>query len=86
VRIDCSLCGVKMLDLHLCLSASVNVRYVLPTQPIGLYNKVLVWVSLYLSLLDYRSHPLHLLATVACYPFTSLILSFLSHQPLLFRW
>jgi hypothetical protein len=40
VRIDCSLCGVKMLDLDLCLSASVNVRYILHTQPLGLYNKI----------------------------------------------
>jgi hypothetical protein len=50
VRIDCALCGVKMLDLHLCLSAlsaRVNLTYVLHTQPIGLYNKVLVWVSPY---------------------------------------
>jgi hypothetical protein len=37
VRINCSLCGVKMFDLHLCLSASVNVRYILHTQPLGLY-------------------------------------------------
>jgi hypothetical protein len=36
------LCGVKMLDLHLCLSASVNVRYILHTQHLGLYDKVLV--------------------------------------------
>jgi hypothetical protein len=28
------LCDVKMLDLDLCLSASVNVRYILHTQPI----------------------------------------------------
>jgi hypothetical protein len=28
------LCGVKMLDLDLCLSASVNVRYVLHTHPL----------------------------------------------------
>jgi hypothetical protein len=75
-----------MLDLHICLSASVNVRYVLHTQPIGLYNKVLVWVSPYsfpsLSILVGLSFsPRHLLATAACYPFTSLILSFISHQP-----
>jgi hypothetical protein len=31
VRMYCSLCGMKMFDLHLCLSASVNVRYVLHT-------------------------------------------------------
>jgi hypothetical protein len=82
VRIDCSLYGDQMLDLHLCLSASVKVRYVLHTQPTGLYNKILVWVSLYaslslyLSLLDYPSHLLRLLATIACYPFTSPSFSF----------
>jgi hypothetical protein len=32
-----------MFDLDLCLSASVNVRYILHTQPLGLYNKDLVW-------------------------------------------
>jgi hypothetical protein len=37
VRIDCSFCGVKMIDLHLCLSASVNARYILHIQPLGLY-------------------------------------------------
>jgi hypothetical protein len=31
-----------MFDLHLCLSASVNVRHILHTQPLGLYNKILV--------------------------------------------
>jgi hypothetical protein len=31
-----------MFDLHLCLSASVNVRPILHTQPLGLYNKILV--------------------------------------------
>jgi hypothetical protein len=40
-----------MLDLDLCLSASVNVRYILHTQPLRfIYNKFLVWVSLYPSL------------------------------------
>jgi hypothetical protein len=34
VRIDCSWRGVKMLDLDLCMSASVNVSYVLHTQPL----------------------------------------------------
>jgi hypothetical protein len=33
VRIDYPLCGVKMLNLHLCLSASVNIRYVFHTTP-----------------------------------------------------
>jgi hypothetical protein len=38
----------KMLDLHLCLSASVDVRYILHTQPLRfIYNKILVFVSLY---------------------------------------
>jgi hypothetical protein len=51
MRIDCSLCGVKMLDLDLYLSASVNVRYILHTQPLRfIYNKILVWLSLYPSL------------------------------------
>jgi hypothetical protein len=37
------LCGVKMLDLDICLSASVNVRYILHTQPLMLiHNKMLV--------------------------------------------
>jgi hypothetical protein len=31
-----------MFDLHLCLDASVNVRPILHTQPLGLYNKILV--------------------------------------------
>jgi hypothetical protein len=44
-----------MLDLHLSLSANVNVRYVLHTQTLGLSL-----LSLYLSLLDYPSHLLHL--------------------------
>jgi hypothetical protein len=76
VRIDCSLCGVKMLDLDLCLCASVNVRYILHTQPLGLYNKDLVWKSTHPSL------SLSILAglpfspsipfdIVACYLFTS---------------
>jgi hypothetical protein len=31
-----------MFDLHLCLSASVNVRPILHTQSLGLYNKILI--------------------------------------------
>jgi hypothetical protein len=31
------LCGVKMLDLNLSLSASMNVRYILHSQLLGLY-------------------------------------------------
>jgi hypothetical protein len=50
VRIDCSLSGDQMFDLHLCLSASVNVRPILHTHPLCLYNKILVWVALYPSL------------------------------------
>jgi hypothetical protein len=42
VRIDCSLCGEQMFNLDLCLSASMNVRSILHTQPLGLYNKILV--------------------------------------------
>jgi hypothetical protein len=45
-----------MLDLHLCLSASVNVRYTLHTQPLGLYNKFLVehlYPPLFLSTLPH---------------------------------
>jgi hypothetical protein len=62
--------------------------------PLGLYkyNKILVgylpihpYLFIYL-LLDYPSHLQHFLPTVACYLFTSLTLSFLSRQPLLFRW
>jgi hypothetical protein len=35
---------VTMLDLDLCLSVSVNVRYILHTQTLRfIYNKVLVW-------------------------------------------
>jgi hypothetical protein len=36
------LCDDQMFDLRLCLSGSVNVRYILHTQPLGLYNKILV--------------------------------------------
>jgi hypothetical protein len=76
MRIDCSLCGVKMLNLKLCLSANMNVRYVLHTQPLGLYNEILVWVSLYPSLslsilVGLSFSPPTPFATVACYPFTS---------------
>jgi hypothetical protein len=81
VRIDCSYCGDQMFDLHICLSASVNVRNNLHTQPLGLYNKILVWVSLYpslsLSILVGLSFlPPRPFAMVACYPFTSLILPY----------
>jgi hypothetical protein len=91
VRINCSLCGMKMSYLHLCLSASVNVRYISHTQPLELYNKTLVWASLYPSLslsilVGLSSSPLTPFAIVACYPFTSPSLLFLSHQLLLFRW
>jgi hypothetical protein len=79
-----------MLDLHLCLSASVNVSYVLHTQPLGLYNnKILVWVSLYpslslyLSMLDYPSHLQHFLPPFHAILSPLLAFLFLSHQPLL---
>jgi hypothetical protein len=42
MRNDCSLCDEQMLDLHLFLSVSVNVKYILHTQPLGSYNKILV--------------------------------------------
>jgi hypothetical protein len=57
-----------MLNLHLCLSASVNVRNIIHRQSIRfIYNKILVWVSLYpslslyLSMFSYPSHHQHLL-------------------------
>jgi hypothetical protein len=90
VRINCSLCGVKMLDLDLCLSGSVNVMYILHTQPLRfIHNKILVWVSLYPSLslsilVGLPFSPPTPFATIACYPSTSPSFS-LSHQPLLFR-
>jgi hypothetical protein len=74
------------------LSASVNVRYDLHTQPLRfIYIKILVWVSLYPSfslsiLVGLSFSPLTPFATSACYLFTSLILSFLYHPPLLFQW
>jgi hypothetical protein len=72
VRIDYSLCGVKKLDLNFCLSASVNVRYILHTQPLRfIYNKILVWVSLYPPFVGLPFSPSTHVATVACYPFTS---------------
>jgi hypothetical protein len=90
VRIDYSLCGVKILDLHICLSASVNVRYVLHTQPLGLYNnKILVGylfihLFLYLSLLDYPSHLPHLLLPLHAIPSPpTSILSYLINPTLL---
>jgi hypothetical protein len=55
VRIDCSLCGDQMFDLHICSSASVDIRYILHTQPLGLYNKILVG---YLFIHRYFSPPL----------------------------
>jgi hypothetical protein len=72
VRIDCSLCGVKKHDLDFCLSASVNVRYILHTQPLRfIYNKILVWVSLYPPFIGLSFSPSTPFATVACYSFTS---------------
>jgi hypothetical protein len=66
-----------MFDLNLCLSPSVNVRYVLYTQPLRfIYNKILVWLSLYPSLslfiiIGLYFSPPTPFATIACYPFTS---------------
>jgi hypothetical protein len=44
VRINCSLCAEQMLDLDLQLSASVNVKSILHTQPLGSYNEILVGI------------------------------------------
>jgi hypothetical protein len=80
-----------MLDLHLYFSASVNVRYVLHTQSLRfIYNKILVRVSLYhfclyLSFVGLSFSPLHLYLPFHANPFTSIILFFISHQPLPFR-
>jgi hypothetical protein len=63
VRIDYSLCGDQMFDFHLCLRASVNVRPMLHTQPLGLYNKILVgylFVHHYMS----SSPPFLLISTI----------------------
>ncbi len=66
-----------MLDLDLCLSASVNVRYILHTQPLRfIYNKILVWVYLYPSLSLSIFGGLSFLpptpfAIIVGYPFTS---------------
>jgi hypothetical protein len=43
-----------MLDLYLCLSASVNARYILHTQPLEAYNKIL---DEYLFIHRYFSSP-----------------------------
>jgi hypothetical protein len=48
-----------MFDLDICLSASVNVKYALQN-PLSLYNKFLVGLSLYLSLLLSFSSITHL--------------------------
>jgi hypothetical protein len=90
VRIDYSLCGVKMLDLDLCLSVSVNGRYILHTQTLRfIYNKILVWVSLYpslsLSLVDCLSYLQHLLLLLHAIPSPPSFFLTLSHQPLLSR-
>jgi hypothetical protein len=90
VRVDCSLCGVKMLDLDLCLSASVHVRSILHTQPLGIYNKDLVWKSIHLSLslsilVGLPFSPSIAFDIVACYLSPPPGFLFLSHLPLLFR-
>jgi hypothetical protein len=90
VSFDCSLCGVKMLDLYLCLSANVNVRYNLHTQPLRIIYQSLslgITLSIFVSihpLLDYLSHPQHLLLLLHAIPSPPLVFLFLSHQPLLF--
>jgi hypothetical protein len=84
VRIDCLLCGVKMLDLDLYLCASLNVRYILHTQPlIFIHNKILVWVPLYLSLVDYLSYLQHLFLSLHAIPSPPSFFLTQSHQPLL---
>jgi hypothetical protein len=93
VRIDCSLCGVKMLDLDLCLSASVDVRYILHTQPLGLYNKDFVWESIYPSVFI-SIYPCGItLLTLYTFRYRCMLsfhllqtFLFLSHPPLLFIW
>jgi hypothetical protein len=45
VRIDCPLCGVKMLDLNLYLSASVNVYH---NKILSLDISLSIFVSIYL--------------------------------------
>jgi hypothetical protein len=63
---------VKKLDLDFGLSASVNVRYILHTQPLRfIYNKILFWVSLYPPFVGLSFSPSTPFATVASYPFTS---------------
>jgi hypothetical protein len=66
------LCAVWKTWFGFCLSASVNVRYILHTQPLRfIYNKILVWVSLYPPFVGLSFSPSTPFATVACYHFTS---------------
>jgi hypothetical protein len=53
------LCDDQFFDLHLCLSASVNVSSILHTQPLGLYIKSYLGISL--STIISLPHPLFLL-------------------------
>jgi hypothetical protein len=85
-----------MLDLHPCLSVSVNVRDVLHTQPLRfIYNKILFWVSLYPYLSLSILYWIILLTFNTIWQLLHAILSpplallFLSHQPYSFdckRW
>jgi hypothetical protein len=52
------MCGDQIFDLHLCLSASVNVRPILHTQPLGLYLKSQMGISLSTVIPNLSSHPL----------------------------
>jgi hypothetical protein len=51
------MCGDQIFDLHLCLSASVNVRPILHTQPLGLYLKSQMGISLSTVIPNLSSHP-----------------------------
>jgi hypothetical protein len=79
-----------MIDLDLCLSASVNVRYILHTQQLRLYNTDLVWESLYPFFVSIYPCWIillkHLLISLHAILSPSLVFLFLSHLPLLFRW
>jgi hypothetical protein len=77
-----------MIDLDLCLSASVNVRYILHTQQLRLYNTDLVWESLYPFFVSIYPCWIillkHLLISLHAILSPSLVFLFLSHLPLLF--
>jgi hypothetical protein len=79
-----------MLDLDLCLSARVNVRYILHKQTLRfIYNKILVWVSLFVFISIYPCWITllkHLLISLHAILSPPLVLLSLSHPPLLFPW